>query len=109
MKCNLLGLKTNDYIVTPKGFGKITQDLMESEELGITTFTVEFEGNQSEFIYFDEINYTVHKEIKVYVVNYLDKVFQINFSINVNDTFKEFYEKFCKFYNLDKTKVGVVF
>ncbi len=110
MDYHWINLKKNDYIVTSKGIGLLTTDKQEnSDDIGKTKFKVKIDSNKPESILLENLNYSLHKSIKVHLVNYLDKVFQLYHPVNVNDEFIDFKDDFCDFYNLNTDSIAIIF
>jgi len=109
MEYKYLDLLKNDFIITPKGIGKITQPMNENfDDIAKTKFKVDFDG-KTENINLENLNFSVYKSINVYVVNYLNRIFKLNFTIDINQDFESFKEHFCDLYNLDLKTVALVY
>lgn len=102
-------LSKNEFIVTPKGIAKIIQPFKENEkEFGKSKFKVEIDG-KSEVITIDQMSYSVYKPIKIYVVNYQNRMFQLTQCVDINFTFGQFKEEFCNIYKISPKTIALIY
>ena len=100
----------NDFLITPQGIGKIVKEIQEdtNNKIGKTNIKYEIDG-KTQTTNLENLNFTLHKLIKVFVINYQDRIFQINFPININDDFEYFKHSFCIAYNLNEKSVAIIY
>ena len=102
-------LKKNDLVITSKGIAKLTKEFEENnDDIGKTKFKFDLDG-KTETLTLDSLNFSFHKSIKVFVINYLERIFQINYPININEDFESFKESFCSAYNLNEKSVAIIY
>jgi len=109
MDYKYVGLSLNDYIITSKGIGKLTQPPKENnDDIGKTTFKIDYDET-IESVTLENLNFSLFKSIKVIVVNYLDKIFQLNYVVNINEDFDSFKHSFCDSYFLNPNAVAIIY
>jgi hypothetical protein len=108
-------LKKGEFLIkkdSPKNSSEILKinNIRDKDELN--KFKIHTKSNKDEKIEITKDNiseFSLFKKIKIVLINYLNKIFEMYIPFNINYDFTQVKSDFCQSYNLDEELIAIIF